>query len=209
MKKTTAWLTQRLFSYTRAMDDMLHHIVVSHLLGESSPSTTSLLAFVKLQAIHRPTWLRFRHDRVFWERIALLLPRWSLPEHMGLRRRVITGIKLMYGKCIACGGPAPRVFMAFQSRLCRVCCHRLLVSDMELAWGHGVDEDSPVLTPMPFIVRYHDDRIRVRFYMRQHLVGMLNPEECVKLTAEQCARFRRAWPAMEPRHVKALIDRMT
>ena len=190
------------------MDDALQLIVVNHLLGDASPSALSLLAFVKLQAIHRPTWLRFRHDRAFWERIALLLPRWSLPEHMGLRRRVITGIKLMYGKCIACGGPAPRVFMAFQSRLCRLCCHRLLVSDMELAWGHGVDEESPVLK-MPFIVRYHDDNVRVRFYMRQHLAGRLQPEESVRLTTDQCTRFQRAWPAMGPGHVRRLIDKMT
>ncbi len=188
------------------MDDSIHHIVTNHLLSGSPPSTSSLLAFVKLQAIHRPTWLRFRHGRAFWERIALLLPQWSLPQHMGLRRRVITGIKLLYGKCIACGGPAPRVFMAFQARLCRSCCHRLLVSDMELAWGHGVDEDSPMLR-MPFIVRYHDSTVRVRFYLRQHM--KLKPEAQVKLTVDQCARFRRAWPAMEPRHVKAMIDRMT
>jgi len=190
------------------MDDSLHLIVINHLLNDPTPSVTSLLAFIKLQAIHRPTWLRYRHDRAFWERIAVLLPRWSLPEHMGLRRRVITGIKLMYGKCIACGGAAPRVFMAFQARLCRSCCHRLLVSDMELAWGHGVDEENPVLK-MPFIVRYHEDRIRVRFYLRQHMVGKLLPEERVKLTAEQCDRFRRTWPAMEPKDLKALVDRMT
>jgi hypothetical protein len=188
------------------MDDSLHLIIVNHLLSDTTPS--SLLAFVKLQAIHRPTWLRYRHDRAFWERIALLLPKWSLPEHMGLRRRVITGIKLMYGKCIACGRAAPRVFMAFQARLCRACCHKLLVSDMELAWGHGVDEDSPALK-MPFIVRFHDERIRVRFYMRQHLVGKLQSEEKVRLTAEQCERYRRTWPAMQPRDLKVLVDKMT
>ena len=182
------------------MDDSMHLIVANHLLHESSP--TSLLAFVKLQAIHRATWLRYRHDRALWERISLLLPQWSLPEHMGLRRRVITGIKLLYGKCIACGGPAPRVFMAFQARICRGCCHRLLVSDMELAWGHGVEE----LVDTPFIVRYYDE-IRVRFYMRQHM--KLKKPECVRLTAAQCARFMVLWPGMEPRHVKALIDRMT
>ena len=90
------------------MDDTLHLVVINHILGESTPSTTALLAFVKLQAIHRPTWLRYRNDRVFWERLANLMPKWSLPEHMGLRRRVITGIKLLYGKCIACGESAPR-----------------------------------------------------------------------------------------------------
>jgi hypothetical protein len=188
------------------MDDSLHLIIVNHLLSDTTPA--SLLAFVKLQAIHRPTWLRYRHDRAFWERIALLLPKWSLPEHMGLRRRVITGIKLMYGKCISCGGAAPRVFMAFQARLCRACCQKLLVSDMELAWGHGVDEESPVLK-MPFIVRYHNERIRVRFYLRQHLAGRLEPEETVKLTAKQCELYQRTWPAMQPKHVKALVDRMT
>jgi hypothetical protein len=190
------------------MDDTLHLIVVNHLLADSPPSTTSLLAFVKLQAIHRPTWLRYRHDRAFWERLAALLPRWSLPEHMGLRRRVITGIKLLYGKCIACGAPAPRVFMAFQARICRACCHRLLVSDMELAWGHGVEEEK--LVRMPFIVRYHCDSIRVRFYLRQHFTeGMLQPPQSVRLTPEQCAKFMQAWPGMQPHHVKALVNRMT
>lgn len=190
------------------MDDTLHLIVINHILGEPAPSTTALLAFVKLQAIHRPTWLRYRHDRDFWERLANLMPKWSLPEHMGLRRRVITGIKLLYGKCIACGDSAPRVFMAFQARICRTCCHRLLVSDMELAWGHGIDEDNPILR-MPFIVRYHGSNIRVRFYLRQHMTGKLEPQECVRLTVDQCARYMKAWPAMEPQHVKALIDRMT
>ena len=98
--------------------------------------------------------------------------------------------------------------MAFQARMCRVCCHRLLVSDMELAWGHGIDDDNPVLK-MPFIVRYHDNNVRVRFYLRQHVSGNLEPQECVRLTGDQCVRFMKAWPAMEPRHVKALIDRMT
>ena len=192
-----------------SMDDALHLIVTNHLLCTvSPPSTLSLLAFVKLQAIHKPTWLRYRHDRAFWERLATLLPRWSLPEHMGLRRRVITGIKLMYGKCIACGAPAPRVFMAFQARICRQCCHKLLVSDMELAWGHGIEEGNPLLE-MPFIVRYHAECIRVRFYLRQHLAGKLEPVENIRLTAEQCTRFRGAWPGMEPSHVRRLIDRMT
>jgi hypothetical protein len=187
------------------MDDALSLIVSHHLISiPPPPSTIALLAFVKLQAIHRPTWLRYRHDRAFWERLATFLPQWSLPEHMGLRRRVITGIKLMYGKCIACGAPAPRVFMAFQARLCRMCCHRLLVSDMELAWGHGVED-----VQMPFIVRYHNETTRVRFYLRQHLVGKLQPQERIRLTAEQCERFRRTWPGMEPGHVKRLIDKMT
>ena len=188
------------------MDDTLHLIVANHLLLAPS-SAASLLAFVKLQAIHRPTWLRYRHDRALWERLAALLPRWSLPAHMGLRRRVITGIKLLHGKCIACSAPAPRVFMAFQARLCRACCHRLLVSDMELAWGHGVEEAA--LAGTPFIVRYHRDRIRVRFYLRQHVVGKLRLPGSVRLTAAQCARFMAAWPGMEPQHLKALVDQMT
>jgi len=189
------------------MDDTLHLIVANHLLTESpAPSITSLLAFVKLQAIHRPTWLRYRHDRALWERLSSLLPRWSLPEHMGLRRRVITGIKLLYGRCIACGAPAPRVFMAFQARLCRACCHRLLVSDMQLAWGHGVEEAD--LAGVPFIVRYHGGAVRVRFYLRQHVMGQMRPQEGVRLTAEQCWRFRVAWPGMEPRDVRALVERM-
>ena len=188
------------------MDDTLHLIVANHLLL-STPSAASLLAFVKLQAIHRPTWLRYRHDRALWERLAALLPRWSLPPHMGLRRRVITGIKLLHGKCIACSAPAPRVFMAFQARLCRACCHRLLVSDMELAWGHGVEEAT--LTGIPYIVRYHCGETRVRFYLRQHVAGRLRLPGSVRLTAAQCARFRAAWPGMEPQHLKAMVDRMT
>jgi hypothetical protein len=187
------------------MDDTIHLIVTKHLLSESPISVTALLAFVKLQAIHRPTWLRYRYDRVFWESLALLLPKWSLPEHMGLRRRVITGIKLLYGKCIACGSQAPRVFMAFQARICRGCCHRLLVSDMEIAWGHGLEVDK--LARMPFIVRYHKDTIRVRFYLRQHLT--LPPQQSVRLTKRQCVKFMGTWPGMEPQHLKALIDRMT
>lgn len=215
------------------MDDAIHLIVANHLLllsgdGEPSPSpppsssssssqrqqqptATALLAFVKLQAIHRPTWLRYRHDRPFWERLSRFLPRWSLPEHMGLRRRVITGIKLLYGRCIACGAPAPRVFMAFQARICRPCCHRLLISDMEMAWGHGVEPDGAALAGMPFIVRYHAGSVRVRFYLRQHVAARLvrPPQHTARITADQCARFMRAWPGMRPRHLKALIDRMT
>jgi hypothetical protein len=183
------------------MDDTIHLIVANHLLL-SSPSAASLLAFVKLQAIHRPTWLRYRHDRALWERLATLLPRWSLPAHMGLRRRVITGIKLLHGKCIACSAPAPRVFMAFQARFCRRCCLRLLISDYELAWRHGIQ---PPPRDTAFIVRYCGN-VRVRFYLKQHLV--LPSPECVKLTYAQVYKFYAEWPGFRLEDVKKVIDRM-
>ena len=149
------------------MDDIIHIIITQHLLLHPT-DTTSLLAFVRLQATHRPTWLRYKNDRALWLRLESTLPKWSLPEHLGLRRRVITGIKLMLGKCIACYSHAPRVFMAFQARFCRKCCHRLLISDFELAWRHGVLLQPP---SSPFIVRYTGNNVRVRLYLKQHLRG--------------------------------------
>jgi hypothetical protein len=184
------------------MDDILHVIVTQHLL--QSTDTASLLAFVRLQATHRPTWLRYRNDRALWQRLETTLPKWSLPEHLGLRRRVITGIKLMLGKCISCHGHAPRVFMAFQARFCRKCCHSLLVSDFELAWRHGV-QSPPDGTA--FIVRYAGD-VRVRLYLKQHLRGIMTPPERVRLTRAQVNRFMAKWPGLRIEHIKAVINRM-
>lgn len=181
------------------MDDAL--ILVAQLFLSNTSDSASLLAFVKLQATHRGVWLRYKDDHALWRGLAMRLPRWYLPEHMGLRRRVITGIKLLLGRCIACGGKARRVFMAFQSRICVRCCHRLLVSDFELAWGHGVER-----VQAPYIVRYIGDT-RVRFYMRQHL-GALRSIECVRLTREQVYEFMRRWPGLNREHIRALIDRM-
>ena len=105
---------------------------------------------------------------------------------------MITGIKLMLGKCIACHGHAPRVFMAFQARFCRRCCHSLLVSDFELAWRHGVH---PPPDGTAFIVRYAG-AVRVRLYLRQHLRAALTPPERVRLTRAQVDRFLSEWPGM-------------
>ena len=181
------------------MDDVL--IAVSQFLLSRPADPESLLAFVKLQATHRAVWLRYRNDHELWRVLGSSLPKWSLPPHMGLRRRVITGIKLLLGKCIACGGKANRVFMAFQARICRKCCHALLISDFELAWGHGLEHASP-----PYIVRYMDET-RVLFFMRQHLPG-LPPMEKVRLTREQVHAFRLRWPGMNREHVRKIVDRM-
>jgi hypothetical protein len=183
------------------MDDVLH-LIVARLLQSADP--VSLLAFVRLQATHRPTWLKYRDDRALWLSLGVTLPKWSLPEHMGLRRRVITGIKLMLGKCIACHGPAPRVFMAFQARFCRKCCHGLLVSDFELAWRHGTQPPSAAA----FIVRYAGT-VRVRLYLRQHLRGVMTPPERVRLTRAQVDRYRSEWPGLTLEHIKAVINRMS
>ena len=188
------------------MDDVLHLITTQHLLSNLN-DTASLLAFVRLQATHRPTWLKYKHDRALWLRLEATLPKWSLPEHLGLRRRVITGIKLMLGKCIACYSHAPRVFMAFQARFCRKCCHRLLISDFELAWRHGVLLQSPS-SSSPFIVRYTGNNVRVRLYLKQHLRGIMTPPERVRLTRAQVARFLAEWPGLRLEHIKAMINRM-
>jgi hypothetical protein len=184
------------------MDDIIQIIVTQYLL--QSTDITSLLAFVRLQATHRPTWLRYKNDRALWLRLGACLPKWSLPEHLGIRRRVITGIKLMLGKCIACYGHAPRVFMAFQARFCRKCCHRLLISDFELAWRHGVQ---PPPEGIAFIVRYAG-QVRVRLYLKQHLKGVMTPPEHVRLTRNQMNRFLVDWPGLRLEHIKAVINRM-
>ena len=185
------------------MDDALHLIVTQHLLQSTDP--LSLLAFVRLQATHRPTWLKYKDDRALWLRLEATLPKWSLPEHMGIRRRVITGIKLMLGKCISCYGHAPRVFMAFQARFCRKCCHSLLVSDFELAWRHGVQFPPPSTA---FIVRYAGT-VRVRLYLKQHVRGVMTPPEHVRLTRAQVNRFLADWPGLRLEHIKAVINRMS
>jgi hypothetical protein len=59
------------------MDDILHIITTQHLLQSLDP--TSLLAFVRLQATHRPTWLKYKDDRALWRRLETTLPKWSLP----------------------------------------------------------------------------------------------------------------------------------
>ena len=179
------------------MDDVL--LLVANVLL-ASPTPENLLAFVKLQATHRGVWAHFKHDRALWTRLQAGLPRWSLPEHLGLRRRVITGVKLLLAKCIACHGPAPRVFMAFQARLCRGCCARLLVSDFQLAWHHGVDGPANAA----YIVRYAGT-VRVRFYLRQHLPAL---PVAAKLSRAQEAEFRRRWPGLRAADVSALVRRM-
>ena len=184
------------------MDDIIHIIITQHLLLHPT-DTTSLLAFVRLQATHRPTWLRYKKDRALWLRLESTLPKWSLPEHLGLRRRVITGIKLLLGKCIACQGYAPRVFMAFQARFCRKCCHRLLISDYELAWRHGIQ---PPPRDTAFIVRYAGSNVRVRLFLKQHL--SLPPPEGVRLTWAQVFRFYAEWPGLRLEDVRAVINRM-
>lgn len=184
------------------MDDIL--ILVSHLLVSNSADKTALLAFVRLQATHRAVWLHFKNDHALWRKLGASLPQWSLPEHMGLRRRVITGIKLLMGRCIACGGKARRVFMAFQARLCGACCHRLLISDFEFAWGYGVELPD---NTAPYIVRYIG-HIRVRFFMKQHLKRLAPSQDNVRLTREQVFAFMRRWPALNRQHVKLLVDRM-
>ncbi len=111
----------------------------------------------------------------------------------------------MLGKCISCHSHAPRVFMAFQARFCRKCCHRLLVSDFELAWRHGVQSPPPSTA---FIVRYAG-AVRVRLYLKQHLRGIMTPPERVRLTRGQVARFLAEWPGLRLEHIKAVINRMS
>ena len=113
------------------MEDTLI-LISEHLL--CTHDSNSLLAFVKLQATHRSVWLRYRHDIELWKRLGKNLPQWSLPQHMGVRRKVIMGIKLLNSRCVSCHGKASRFFMAFQGRICGRCCRRVLVSDFELAW---------------------------------------------------------------------------
>ena len=180
------------------MEDALI-LIAEHLL--STPNDPpSLLAFVKLQATHRSVWLHYRNDAALWKRLIETLPRWSLPEHMGLRRRAITGIKLLHGKCIACDGRATRVFMAFQARICGRCCFRLLISDAELAWRYGLLDPPPSL---PYIVRYLG-HTRIRFFLRQHL----SLRKQAPLTRERLLECARRWPGVGSREVCGLLDRM-
>jgi hypothetical protein len=120
---------------------------------------------------------------------------------MGLRRRAITGIKLLHGRCIACNGKATRVFMAFQARICGRCCCRLLISDAELAWRYGLFDS---LDALPYIVRYLG-HTRVRFFMRQHLLTELKQKP---LTRERLLECTRRWPGVGSREVRALLERM-
>ena len=185
------------------MDDVLS-IVSQHLLSQSH-DPVSLLAFVKLQATSRSVWQRYRHDTALWRRLMEALPQWSLPEHMGLRRRAITGIKLLHGRCIACDGRAPRVFMAFQARLCGGCCRRLLVSDVELAWHHGLlDAANP---PPPYIVRWIGN-IRVRFFLRQHLSLLLCRNPPTKPSRSRAIACMQRWPGVGKEEVGRLLLRM-
>jgi hypothetical protein len=181
------------------MEDALI-LIAEHLLSQPT-DPPSLLAFVKLQATHRSVWLHYRNDVGLWKRLNESLPRWSLPEHMGIRRRTITGIKLLHGKCIACDGKATRVFMAFQARICGRCCTRLLVSDAELAWRHALLDPPPSL---PYIVRYLG-HTRVRFFMRQHLPTRLKQQ---LLTRERLLECTRRWPGVGSREVCGLLNRM-
>jgi hypothetical protein len=183
-------------AFVTRMDDVL--ILVSQYLLSDPSAADSLSAFVKLQATHRGVWLRYKHDAVLWRSLGARLPKWSLPPHMGLRRRVITGIKLLTLRCVACGGAASRVFMAFQARLCGRCCHRVLISDFELAWGHGLVHASP-----PYIVRYIG-HTRVLFFMRQHLRRL----ERTTLTRAQAFAFMHKWPGVTLQHIRMLVDRM-
>ena len=178
------------------MDDTLL-LIAEHLLLLSQP--TALLAFVKLQATSRAVWHRYRHDTALWRRLMAGLPQWSLPEHMGLRRRAITGIKLLHGKCIACDGRAARVFMAFQARLCGRCCRLLLVSDVELAWRHGLLLLGGGLPP--YVVRYVGNT-RVRFFLRQHL-GPLRRRPPLPLSS-----LTFHWPGVGGEEVSCLLQRM-
>ena len=184
------------------MDDVL--LLIASTLLSHAPCPTSLLAFVKLQATHRSVWLRYRHDKPLWEKLLVALPKWSLPPHMGLRRRVIAGIKLLFANCLACHGPAPRVFMAFQARLCRKCCHKLLVSDHELAWRYGIAHEPNA----PYIVRFHRNSVRVRFYLRQHLrLKLQTPWR--PPTREQAFAYTQRWGGLRAAHVHELVTQMT
>ena len=185
------------------MDDVLA-LVASNLISDPS-SHTSLIAFVKLQATHRGIWLLYRHDKAMWERLQATLPKWSLPPHMGLRRRVIAGIKLLFSNCLVCHGPAPRVFMAFQARFCRKCCHKLLISDHELAWRHHITYEPNA----PYIVRHFQGRVRVRFYLKQHLRPKLLKAPYKRPSPEQQFHYDRAWPGLRAAHIHEIINQMT
>ena len=89
--------------------------------------------------------------------------------------------------------------MAFQARLCRGCCRRLLVSDFELAWRHGVERASP-----PYIVRYVGET-RVLFFMRQHLPRL---PPAARLTRAQVCAYMRRWPGVGREDIRRLVERM-
>ena len=182
------------------MDDVL--ILICNNLLTTTPTPSALLAFVKLQATHRGIWLLYRNNRALWEKLERTLPKWSLPPHMGLRRRVIAGIKLLFSNCHACAGPAPRVFMAFQSRFCRRCCHRLMISDHELAWRHGVTDEPRAA----FVVKYYGGKVRVKFYLRKHLAKELPYH---RPTPEQRFAYHRMWSGLGAQHVRQLLNQMT
>lgn len=61
-------------------------LISEHLLSQPS-DPSALLAFVKLQATNRAVWQHYRQNTELWRRLGSQLPQWSLPEHMGLRRR--------------------------------------------------------------------------------------------------------------------------
>ena len=173
------------------MDDVLHVVVSSYLLLLSPPPTPALLAFVRLLATHRGLWLRYRTDRALWLRLEASIPRWILPEHMGIRRRVITSIRLMGGLCVGCSKPDSHIYMAFQSRICRGCFRRLLISDFELAWTHGFTPKAGV----PFISRFVKG-VCIRLYLRSHIHSsiLLRPEN--RLSLAQCRDYQRRWPGI-------------
>ena len=171
------------------MEDVLQVVVSQHLLLSGPPCTASLLAFVKLLATHRGLWLRYRTDRPLWTRLeGLVVPRWILPQHMGQRRRVITSIRLMSGLCIGCSKPDCHVYMAFQSRICRTCFRRLLISDFELAWTHGFTPDAG---GVPFISRFVKG-VCIRLYLKSHL----SVPSGTRLSLAHCRAYQKRWPGI-------------
>ena len=169
------------------MEDVLQVVVSQHLLHNGPPCTAALLAFVKLLATHRGLWLRYRMDRALWTRLEASIPRWILPQHMGQRRRVITSIRLMSGVCVGCSKPDCHVYMAFQSRICRNCFRRLLISDFELAWTHGFTPDAGV----PFISRFVKG-VCVRLYFKSHL--SVRADTSSRLSLADCRAYQKRWP---------------
>ena len=181
------------------MDDVLI-LIANSLLAHPSPD--NLLAFVKLQATQRGVWLHFKHDRELWARLLALLPTWSLPEHMGLRRRAITSIKLLSCRCVGCDRQWPRVFVSIQARMCALCCRSLLISDFHLAWHHGIVDPRGV----PYIARYtKDTNVRVRFFVRKHFPALCAPRS---LSSAQTADYLRRWPGVRASDVAGMVRRM-
>ena len=171
------------------MDDVLHVVVSQYLLLNTPYTTPALLAFVRLLATHRGLWLRYHADRALWTRLEASIPRWILPEHMGIRRRVITSIRLMGGLCVGCSKPDCHVYMAFQSRICRHCFRRLLISDFELAWTHGFTPDASV----PFISRFVKG-VCIRLYLKSHIPQSTLLRSDSSLSLAQCRNYQRRWP---------------